>query len=235
MHNKRLEIQDLSAGYNGATILEGVSLTLEPGEVLVIIGENGSGKSTLLKTLGGLLSPQKGSVRYDGRPLPLLAPHCLVREGLSLFLQGGLILPALTVKEHLQLAAGISGHKGPVAAVLTGPLERLNGLSQQAAGNLSSGERQLLSFGILLLQNTTTWLLDEPTAGLAPEMVRLTTDFLLRKNREEGVSMLLVEHNLEVAWELATHIVVARDKGLTRKFGPAEFQSPHFLDKIVYS
>lgn len=231
-----LKTENLAAGYGDHTVLSDVSIELHKGEVLVIIGQNGSGKSTLLKTISGLLPKKAGSVYLNNRTETSISPHELAANGISYFVQGGLIMPALTVQEHIELAAMQRGRKLQKTNLdnTFAQFPRLKEMQKQRAGNLSGGERQMLSFGILIMQDTQTWLLDEPTAGLSPAMVKFTADFLQKKNRE-GVTMLLVEHNMEVAFNLASHIAVTKDATLTRKFDQPEFLQKDFLDKIVYN
>jgi branched-chain amino acid transport system ATP-binding protein len=235
-HTTILKTENLAAGYGDHTVLSDVSFELHKGEVLVIIGQNGSGKSTLLKTISGLLPKRAGSIHLNNRPDTHISPHELPAKGISYFVQGGLIMPALTVQEHLELAAMPTGRKLQKTALDTTFTEfpNLRKMQKQRAGNLSGGERQMLSFGILLMQGTQTWFLDEPTTGLSPAMVEFSADFLQKKNRE-GVTMLLVEHNMEVAFKLASHIVITKDATLSRKFDQPEFLQKDFLDKIVYN
>ncbi len=234
--NSILKTENLAAGYGSHTVLSDVSFELERGEVLVVIGQNGSGKSTLLKTISGLLPKKAGSIHLNNRTETNIAPHELAAKNISYFLQGGLIMPALTVQEHLELAAMRTGRKlqKTTSDNTFAEFPRLKEMQKQRAGNLSGGERQMLSFGILLMQETQTWLLDEPTAGLSPNMVQFTADFLRKKNHE-GITLLLVEHNMEVAFKLASHIAVAKNATLTRKFDKPEFLQKDFLDKIVYN
>lgn len=235
-HTTILKTQDLSAGYGNHTVLKDVCFDLQKGEVLVIIGQNGSGKSTLLRTISGLLPKKAGSIYINNRTEPSIAPHELVTNGISYFVQGGLIMPSLTVQEHLELAAMQTGRKLENTTLNNtfAQFPKLKEMQKQKAGNLSGGERQMLSFGILLMQETQTWLLDEPTAGLSPALVQFTADFLRKKNLE-GITMLLVEHNMEVAFKLASHIAVTKDATLTRKFDQPEFLQKDFLDNIVYN
>lgn len=234
--NYILKTENLVAGYGEHIVLNEVSFVLEKGEILVIIGQNGSGKSTLLKTLSGLIRKKSGNTWLKKQSGNNILPHQFVRNGISYFTQGGLIMPALSVLEHLELAALQSGFKPEKTSFNNTFAEfpKLKELLKQKAGNLSGGERQLLSFGILLMQRTDIWLLDEPTAGLSPDMVQFSADFLRRKNYE-GITMLIVEHNMDVAFGLATHIVVAKAGKLTKKFNHSEFSDKNFLNKIVYN
>ncbi|MCX6180205.1 MAG: ATP-binding cassette domain-containing protein [Chlorobiales bacterium] len=232
-----LQVDSISAGYGHKSVLQNASFTLNKGEVLSIIGQNGSGKSTLLKAIGGLVQVNSGKVIYKSDQLPALHPHLLIRKGISVFLQGGLVLPILTLEEHFELAARQCGNildKLLIESVYE-HFPSLRALRKERAGNLSGGERQMLSFGIFLVQGTKTWLLDEPTAGLAPEIVDFTVKFLERKRSEDGISMVLVEHNMDVAFGLGTHVIIVKDGTLTRKFSPEEFHQKSFLETFVYN
>lgn len=232
-----LQVDNLSTGYGGNIVLQDVSFQIGKGEVLAIIGQNGSGKSTLLKSLSGLLPIKNGSVNYNGGKLKSLKPHTLAKQGISYFVQGGLIIPSLTTNEHLDLAAHQSGKNlsNGISDEVYGQFPGLRHLRHERAGNLSGGERQMLSFAILVVQDTNLWFLDEPTAGLSPEMVSFTSSFLKKRSIEKNITLLLVEHNLEVAFYLASHVIVAKNGTLSRKFEESEFKSRSFLKESVYN
>lgn len=234
--NSILRTENLAAGYNNNLVLSNVSFSLEKSEILVIIGQNGSGKSTLLKSLSGLVNPVSGFVWLKNQHGNNIKPHQLIKRGFSFFTQGGLIMPDLTVQEHLCLAAAHNPGKLQKTTLDStfAEFSNLKEMQTQRAGNLSGGERQILSLAILSMQQTDTWFLDEPTAGLSPDLVNLTTDFLFRKNRE-GITMLLVEHNMEVAFQLATHITIAKEGTLSPKFNRHQFTKADFLDNFVYN
>ena len=146
-------------------------------------------------------------------------------------------MPALTVGEHFTLALlsnTDTRHAASLESMLT-VFPALHALKKKLAGNLSGGQRQMLSFGLLLLQGTDTWLLDEPTAGLAPSVVEFTTEFLEQKNRNGNITMLIVEHNMDVAFRLATHVMVAKNGTLSRKFNREDFGKKEFLTESVYN
>jgi len=232
-----LEVNNLDAGYPDNLVLRDVNLTLKEREILAIIGQNGSGKSTLVKTICGLLLKKGGQIHFNGQRLNNTAPHELVGMGVSYFAQGGLVMPALTVQEHLQLAGlkRAGKHQKDHFQDVFALFPKLMDMRKKRAGNLSGGERQMLSFGILLMQDTSTWLLDEPTAGLAPKMVDFTIDFLMKANQERGITMLLVEHNLEVAFQLASNVAITKAETLTETFEKEEFVKEVFMNKVFYN
>lgn len=229
-----LTVEQLSAGYGSHVVLKNVSFELKKGEVLGIIGQNGSGKSTLLKAITGLIPLKHGRLLINGKKKSRIRPHNILESGISFFTQGGLVMPALTVEEHLSLAHFQNGSGNGSVERVFDQFPRLFELSSQRAGSLSGGERQMLSFGILIAQDTKTWLLDEPTAGFSPEMVQRSVDFLQEK-RKEGITMLLVEHNMEVAFSLSDTIVVAKEGTLTQKFDRQEFHRSEFLTHHLYN
>jgi branched-chain amino acid transport system ATP-binding protein len=232
-----LRVESLKTGYGENIILQDVSFNLQNGEALVIVGQNGSGKSTLLKCLCGLLPKKEGKLFLKSNELDSIAPNRLVKYGISYFVQEGLIMPSLTVSEHFQLAwlGGAFKNGSKKSDEVFDHFPNLYKLQGKKAGNLSGGERQMLSLGIMLMQKTNTWILDEPTAGLAPSIVKFTADFLERKNKNEGITMLVVEHNMDVAFRLASNIVVTKNGGVTRKFSGKEFCNKTFLNTVVYN
>lgn len=232
-----LAVNSLTAKYGTNIVLQDVSFTLLKGEIMVIIGQNGSGKSTLLKSICGLLPASQGAIRFANAADKPIAPHKLVDAGISYFAQDGLVIPSLTILEHFSLAAPKTNRNQTKRDFedIFDRFPKLYELRNKRAGLLSGGERQMLSFGILLLQRTSIWLLDEPTAGLAPAVVDFTTEFLQKKNLEEGFTLLLVEHNLQVAFRLASDIAVAKNGTLTRKYNRQEFSEPSFMNNIVYN
>lgn len=235
--NTVLKVENLTAGYDSKIVLESVSIDVYEGEILGIIGENGSGKSTLLKTISGLISPISGTVELNSKRGQPRNVYNLTNNGVSYFTQDGLIMPDLTVQEHLMLAR-MSKKDNNTKTDFQQVFDKFPQLSknrQKRAGMLSGGERQMLSFGILMVQDTSIWLLDEPTAGLSPILVKQTTEFLEMMNREESITMILVEHNMDVALALSDIVIVAKNGTLTRKFREQEFQERNFLEKIVYN
>lgn len=232
-----LQIQDLSSGYNGKTVLRNISLSVREGEVLAVIGQNGCGKSTLLKTIARIISDNSGCVIFDGMRLNQLHSWDLRRHGISYFVQGGMVFQTLKVSEHFSLAL-----KDRSRAEAAGIKEEcffrfpeLVSCMDTRGGNLSGGQRQMLSFAMLISQRTRCWLLDEPTAGLAPEAVKGAVDFLGEMKLQTKVTMLLVEHNYQVAFEIADSVAIIKEGKLHGCFPRAEFQKEEFLNNNLYS
>lgn len=233
---KILSLNNVEVGYGSKVILKNVSFDLFEGEILALIGQNGSGKSTLLKSIYGLISHKHGEIFFNDGAIHNIHAYKLRNIGLSYFIQNGLVMPNLTVDEHINLS--MNGRSSIIDfdynKIVNDAFPKLKNFGSHRAGNLSGGERQMLSLAMLMLQETKTWFLDEPTAGLAPEMVKFTGEFLQKKNYEDNITMLLVEHNLDVAFKLATSVIVVKNGGITDKFTRDEFLSKDFLEEIVY-
>lgn len=202
-----VEVRGLVAGYQQGRVLHGVDLDIERGRVLALLGRNGVGKSTLVMTLAGLVAPSAGSVRLDGRELAGKRPDQIGRAGVALVPQGRRVWAPLTVREHLDLAAGRSpGGLWTVPRVLE-LLPRLDERQSQPAGLLSGGEQQMVAIARGLLTNPQLVLLDEPSEGLAPAIVDQVADVIVTMSRE-GVTVLLVEQDLHLAFTVADEVAV---------------------------
>jgi branched-chain amino acid transport system ATP-binding protein len=201
-----LQVSDLRIRYGAIEALKGVSLTMEEGEIVTVLGANGAGKSTLLRAISGLLPPLGGEVRFQGAPLQRVPAYDIVRRGISHAPEGRRVFATLTVEENLTLGAftrrkekrEIATARERVFALFPLLKER----RRQLAGTLSGGEQQMLAIGRSLMSTPRILLLDEPSLGLAPILVHLIFDIILEINRQ-GVAILLVEQNAHQALELA--------------------------------
>jgi branched-chain amino acid transport system ATP-binding protein len=206
-----LQVRDLNTYYGASHVLQGISLDVARGDLVALLGRNGMGKSTTLKTVMGLVKSRSGTVTFDGRDITGHAPYRVARAGIGYVPEERRIFPELSVLDNLLL--GIKGGKiaNPAdPAVWTierifHHFPRLQERIQQKGKFLSGGEQQMLAIGRSLMGNPTLLLVDEPTEGLAPLMVKEVRDVLLEINRA-GVSILLVEHNLKVALSLANRV-----------------------------
>lgn len=232
-----LQIQNLSSGYDGKTILREISISVGKGEVLAVIGQNGCGKSTLLKTIARIISDNSGDVIFRNMKMNHLKPWDLKRLGITYFVQGGMVFPTMRVREHFELAMKDYTAKDSQAIrdECFSYFPSLQGFMDTRGGNLSGGQRQMLSFAMLIAQQTDCWLLDEPTAGLAPKPVQEAVVFLNKMKKESKKTMILVEHNYQVAFELADRVAVIKEGELYNTFGKSEFQKKEFLDKHLFS
>lgn len=206
MATEMLTVESLNACYGESHVLHDVSLQLPAGRLLALLGRNGAGKSTWINSLMGLLPPRSGSVRLQGRELAGCSPEQICRAGLGLVPQGRRIFPSLSVRENLEVAArpGASGKWNRQA--VCGIFPRLAERQHQMAGSLSGGEQQMLAIGRALMTNPRVLLLDEPSEGLAPQIVREVGDALASLKSE--ISILLVEQNLGLALRLADDLVL---------------------------
>jgi ABC-type branched-subunit amino acid transport system ATPase component len=218
-----LEVAGLHAGYDRLEILQGVSLAVEPGEIVGIIGPNGAGKSTLVKTIFGYLRPFEGSVAFDGKSLVDLTPDRVMRRGLGYVAQAGGVFPDMTVRENLALGGYSLSSRRAVAAAIDEALQRFPLFRERAgqrAGSLSGGEQRALAIARTLLVKPRLLILDEPSAALAPRFIDEIYATLLDLNRD-GIALLIVEQNVAKILETA-HRVAVLDMGRNAFGGTAE-------------
>jgi branched-chain amino acid transport system ATP-binding protein len=202
-----LEVENLDVSYGAIRALRGVSLTVEKGQIVTLIGANGAGKTTTLRALSGLVAPQKGRIVLDGKPLGGLKPHEIVRLGMSHAPEGRGIFPSLTVKDNLELGAYSRSDRAEIASDLERMYARFPILKErhaQSAGTLSGGEQQMLAVARALMARPRLLLLDEPSLGLAPQIVKVIFN-IIREINAEGVTILLVEQNAAMALSIAHH------------------------------
>src|SRR5580693_8675135 len=194
-----LEIENINAYYGDSHILHGVSFAVRPGEVVCLLGRNGAGKTTTILTIMGYLKPQPGRIRYGGRDIAGLPPYAMARLGFGFVPQERGIFPSLTVRENLTVFARSGGGSGYWTLPRIFELFPVLQARQRNLGfQLSGGEQQMLSIARALMLNPALLLLDEPSEGLAPMIVRQIVDVLARL-KGEGLAILLVEQNLSAA------------------------------------
>ena len=199
----RLAVEHLTAGYGPSVAVRDVTLRVGPGEAVALLGRNGAGKSTTLMTIAGALRAKSGTVQIDGRSIASMPSFRVARSGLSLVPQGRRIFSTLSVRENLTLAS----RSGNLAEIYS--LFPILGLRAAAAGStLSGGEQQMLAIGRALMTRPRLLLLDEPSEGLAPLVVRSLGELITRLRREMGLSILIAEQNLALAFEVADRIYV---------------------------
>ncbi|HEX2686867.1 MAG TPA: ABC transporter ATP-binding protein [Kofleriaceae bacterium] len=217
-----LEVKDLDVHYGGIHALKGVSFTVEEGTIVTLIGANGAGKTTALRAISGMIKPSRGSVRFLGKPITGLAAHAIVARGLAHVPEGRGIFANLTVEDNLQLGAYLRKDPVAVAKDRARALElfpRIRERLDQNAGTLSGGEQQMLAIARALLTRPKLLLLDEPSLGLAPQMVQLIFQ-IVRTIVAEGTTILLVEQNAHMALGIAASAHVL-EVGTLVTSGPA--------------
>src|SRR5437879_10706318 len=196
--------------------IRGVSFEVKRGAIVTILGANGAGKTTVLKTVSGVMDPQKGTVTFDGREIQGMDPDRVTRLGLSHVPEGREIFPLLTVAENLKMGAYTRTDTVGVARDLAMVYEYfpvLQARTHQRAGQLSGGEQQMLAISRALMARPGMMLLDEPSLGLAPKLVKEIFDIIVRINRERGVPVLLVEQSANMAMHGADYGAVLEDGG----------------------
>jgi len=212
-----LEINDLSVNYGGIKALQQVSLRVEKGEIVTLIGANGAGKTTTLKTISRILTAKTGRIIYQGQDITHLPPHEIVKRGIAHSPEGRRILARQTVLTNLQLGAYTRSDRLGVKSDIEEQLQlfpRLSERREQLAGTLSGGEQQMLAIARALMSRPKLLLLDEPSLGLAPQIVREIFS-IIRQLNESGVTILLVEQNANLALETANRGYVLEAGRLT--------------------
>jgi branched-chain amino acid transport system ATP-binding protein len=201
-----LEVKNLTVSYGAISALHGISLSVPGGSIVTLIGSNGAGKTTTLKAVSGLLKPKSGEIVYAGKNISGLPPHEIVKRGLSHVPEGRMIFANLSVLENLHMGAYLVRDK----KILRRELEfvfaifpRLKEREQQIAGTLSGGEQQMLAIGRALMSQPKFLMLDEPSLGLAPLLVKTIFEKIVEINRARGLTILLVEQNANRALEIS--------------------------------
>ncbi|TKT77565.1 ABC transporter ATP-binding protein [Aquamicrobium sp. LC103] len=203
-----LAVRNLESYYGPIMAIRGVSLEVREGQIVSVLGANGAGKTTLLKTISGVMDPEKGQILHGGENIAGANPDKVVRAGIVHVPEGREVFPLLTVEENLKMGAftrsdaeGIRRDEEMVFSYFPILAER----RRQAAGTLSGGQQQMLAIGRGLMAKPKLMLLDEPSLGLSPLLVKEIFQIIRRLNREQGVTMMLVEQNAKVALEVADY------------------------------
>lgn len=202
-----LSIKGIHVFYENIESLKGVSFEVEKGSIVTLIGANGAGKTTTLMAISGLLKPKQGEIIFDGKKIGRLAPHEIVRQGISQVPEGRRVFPGLRVDENLEMGAFLRKDKKELEASLEGAFELFPILSdrrKQLAGTLSGGEQQMLAIARALMAKPKLLLLDEPSLGLAPKIVEKIFDAITKINKS-GTTILLVEQNAHMALEFSSY------------------------------
>ena len=201
-----LEVRNLETFYGPIMAIRGVSLKVEKGQVVTVLGANGAGKTTLLKTISGIMDPEKGQVFFEGEEIQGKEPHQVVKRGIVQVPEGREVFPLLTVEENLALGAYTRKDRTEIARdrdLVFSYFPILAERRAQEAGTLSGGQQQMLAIGRGLMLRPKIMLLDEPSLGLSPLLTQEIFTILKRLNTDEGVTMMLVEQNAAVALDLA--------------------------------
>jgi branched-chain amino acid transport system ATP-binding protein len=203
-----LEIKNLAVSYGAIKALHDVSLSVKSGSIVTLIGSNGAGKSTTLRAISGLVKPTSGEILYDGQNIAGLPAHQIVARGLSHVPEGRMVFANLTVHENLMMGAYLQRDKAVIAAELElvfKTFPRLKEREKQVAGTLSGGEQQMLAIGRALMSKPKFLMMDEPSLGIAPLLVKTIFEKIVEINRTHGITILLVEQNANLALEISKY------------------------------
>jgi branched-chain amino acid transport system ATP-binding protein len=229
-----LNVQGLCTGYGRIPILNGVSFAVQVGEFIGILGHNGMGKTTLLKALMGFLPATAGNVRFDGHDVTTAEPYQRARLGLGYVPQGREIFPGLTVHDNLRM--GCTKENGSEQEIIEEVLEefpRLKPLLDRSGGALSGGEQQLLALARCLCGKPRLILLDEPTEGIQPSIIEEIVEVLQRLRDKSGLTMILVEQNLDFIAALSRRILIIQKGAITRELRPEDLADASLVGEFI--
>ena len=201
-----LAVKDLTVNYGVITALHGISMEIRQGDIVTLIGANGAGKTTTLRAISGLLRASGGMVNYEGQAIHTMKPHKIVEGGLCHVPEGRMVFANLTVLENLKMGAYLRRDKAEIQQTqeyVYNVFPRLKEREKQVAGTLSGGEQQMLAIGRALMSKPRFLMLDEPSLGIAPLLVKTIFEKIVEINREQGLTILLVEQNANLALEIS--------------------------------
>ncbi len=202
-------LDQVSAGYGDGAVLSGLSMSVDSGAILGVLGRNGMGKSTLVRTIAGLNLPTAGKIHAGGIDITRLPPHQRARLGITTIVQGRGIFPQLTVRENLEMGRMGAGRDKPSRLdEVLGYFTRLGERLDQKAGTMSGGEQQMLAIGRSLMTHPKVMLLDEPSDGIMPILVQQIAEILLQINREHKLTILIVEQNVPLVFRMTEQCVI---------------------------
>jgi branched-chain amino acid transport system ATP-binding protein len=206
MSDAILKVRNIETYYGPIMAIRGISLEVREGQIATVLGANGAGKTTILKTISGIMDPQKGSVEFDGKQIQKHDPDWVMRQGISHVPEGREVFPFLSVHDNLMMGAYTRKDRDAIARdveMVHGYFPILKARTDQPAGQLSGGEQQMLSISRALMARPKLMLLDEPSLGLSPLLVKEIFSIIKRLNVEQGMTMLLVEQNANIALHTA--------------------------------
>jgi urea ABC transporter ATP-binding protein UrtE len=220
-----LELDGLRAGYQGSTIVRGISLALGVNEILAVVGRNGVGKTTLIKAIMGLLPATDGIIRLAGKDVTRLDAMQRARSGMGYVPQGRGIFTRLTVAENIKMGSLVGGTGKSNAEIIYEWFPILKKRQKQRAGTLSGGEQQMLAIGRVLAGQPTILILDEPSEGVQPSIVDQIAEVIRDRNRD-GLPVIIVEQNIDMLEELAHRCVVLEKGAVAAVLAPADLAKP---------
>jgi len=229
----QLQLEGVVSGYGQIMAIKGVSLRVDAGEIVALIGANGAGKSTTLRTISGLLRPRFGHITFEGGRIDAVAPHKIVARGISHVPEGRAIFSRLTVRENLEMGAYQRGDRAGITADIERVVEifpRLRERMKQDGGTLSGGEQQMLAIGRALMARPRLLLLDEPSMGLSPVLVETIFNTVIDISRS-GTTILLVEQNAAMALQVASRGYVLESGTIALEATAAELRASDLVRK----
>lgn len=209
-----LQVEGIDVYYGDVQVLRGITLDVQDKELVAVIGANGAGKTTLMKTISGLLKPDKGSIHFDGKCISDMPGHRIVAEGVVQVPEGRLLFPEMSVMENLQMGAYRVKDKQAITEHFEMVYEmfpRLKEREKQLAGTLSGGEQQMVAIGRALMASPKLLMLDEPSLGLSPKLVSSIFEMVVRINKELGITVLLVEQNVQHSCHISDRAFVVEN------------------------
>lgn len=225
-----LRITDLVAGYGDSLVLRGVSLHIDAGEIVTLLGANGSGKSTILNTISGFVRPRQGAIEFDRQALAGLPPHKAFLRGVVQVSQSRDLFGDFTVEENLNLGCIVRGEQAMGLARVYDYFPRLAERRAQRVSTMSGGEQQMVAIGRALMSQPRLLLLDEPSGGLSPQFVA-EIGAIAKRMRSDGMTILLVEQNLRLALDISDRYLILRDGKVVDGGQAGDLQGSH--DDIV--
>ena len=229
-----LKVSEIAAGYGRIPILSGVSFSVDQGEFVGVLGHNGMGKTTLLKALMGFLPATNGRVWFAGADLTNAEPYRRSRSGIGYVPQGRQIFPGLSVLDNLRMGCAAGGRADQeIIAPILEDFPRLKGLLDRPGGALSGGEQQLLAMARCLCGKPRLVLLDEPTEGIQPSIIDEIVETLRRLREKAGLTMILVEQNLEFIAALSQRILIIQKGTITREVRPSDLADPKLVGEFI--
>ena len=229
-----LEVEDLRVHYGKAEALRGVSLKVDTGEVVSIVGANGAGKTTILRTISGLNKLTSGEIRFQGKRTNSVSAHGIVKLGIGHIPAGRQVFAPMTVLDNLKVGAYLRKDKNEVAGDLESVHRHfpiLKGRHSQLAGSLSGGEQQMLAVARALMAAPKLLLMDEPSQGLSPSIVGMVADMVTKIN-ENGITVIIVEHNLRLGLSLAHNVFVLENGKIAFKTKTTDLSQVDYAKKI---
>jgi ABC-type branched-subunit amino acid transport system ATPase component len=229
-----LRTEKLTAGYGDITVLREVSLNVDVGEIVGILGRNGMGKTTLIRCLAGLIVPTAGSIIFNDQDVTALQPYERARRGFTTIVQGRGVFPQMTVAENLEMGRIASGRGGEnrLDEVLT-YFPRLQERMGQQAGTMSGGEQQMLAIGRGLMANPKVMLLDEPSDGIMPSLVTQIAEILVQINQRENMTIIIVEQNVPMVFKMSKHCLILEKGRIVAEGAPNELSSSNIMQEYL--